>query len=93
MGVVLSEPYIGRSDQPTLSDIREALIAVYGTDYGLHNATWISRFTDMTRQAASYRDRRVLLAGDAAHVHSPISGQGLNLGVQDAVIWDGSSPR
>jgi 3-(3-hydroxy-phenyl)propionate hydroxylase len=100
VGVVLSEPYVGRSDQPTLSDIREALIAVYGTDYGLHNATWISRFTDMARQAASYRDRRVLLAGDAAHVHSPISGQGLNLGVQDAVnlgwklaqVVNGTSP-
>jgi FAD binding domain/Aromatic-ring hydroxylase, C-terminal len=68
-----------------LEELRKALIAVYGTDYGLHNATYISRFTDLARQAASYRDRRILLAGDAAHVHSPIGGQGLNTGIQDAV--------
>src|SRR5207244_3593100 len=61
------------------------LIATCGTDYGVHNVTWISRFTDMTRQAAQYRSGRVLLAGDAAHVHSPIGGQGLSAGVQDAV--------
>jgi 3-(3-hydroxy-phenyl)propionate hydroxylase len=68
-----------------LRDLSDALVAVYGTDYGVHDATWISRFTDMTRQAAAYRERRVLLAGDAAHVHSPVGGQGLNIGVQDAV--------
>jgi 3-(3-hydroxy-phenyl)propionate hydroxylase len=83
--VVVSEPHVGRGDEPTLRDVREALIAVYGTDYGLRSATYLSRFTDMARQAASYRDRRVLLAGDAAHVHSPAGGQGLNVGVQDAV--------
>jgi 3-(3-hydroxy-phenyl)propionate hydroxylase len=83
--VVLNESHLVQHDEPTLSDIREALIAVYGTDYGLRSATYISRFTDMARQAASYRNKRVLLAGDAAHVHSPVGGQGLNIGVQDAV--------
>jgi hypothetical protein len=83
--VVVTEKQIGPSSEPTLRDLSEALINVYGTDFGIHNPTWISRFTDMTRQAAAYRDRRVLLAGDAAHVHYPAGGQGLSLGVQDAV--------
>ena len=83
--VVLNEPQLSHPDEPNLRDVREALIALYGTDYGLHSATYVSRFTDMARQAASYRNGRVLLAGDAAHVHSPVGGQGLNIGVQDAV--------
>jgi hypothetical protein len=83
--VMVSERHVGHTGQPTLRDLSEALIAVYGTDYGIHSPTWISRFTDMTRQAACYRKGRVLLAGDAAHVHSPVGGQGLNIGVQDAV--------
>ncbi|MBR1147705.1 FAD-dependent monooxygenase [Bradyrhizobium sp. AUGA SZCCT0431] len=83
--VMVTERNVGSGGEPTLSDLSEALIDIFGTDYGIHSPTWISRFTDMTRQAASYRDRRVLLAGDAAHVHYPAGGQGLNLGVQDAV--------
>jgi hypothetical protein len=82
---MVTEQRLGRTGEPTLRDLGEALIAVYGTDYGVHSPTWISRFTDMARQAASYRKGRVLLAGDAAHVHYPAGGQGLNIGVQDAV--------
>jgi 2-polyprenyl-6-methoxyphenol hydroxylase-like FAD-dependent oxidoreductase len=84
VGVMLTESHVGTSE-PTLRDLSEGLIAVYGTDYGIHSPTFISRFTDMTRQAAASRKGRILLAGDAAHVHYPVGGQGLNIGVQDAV--------
>jgi hypothetical protein len=99
--VVVTEQRLGPSSEPTLRDLSEALIAVYGTDFGIHDPTWISRFTDMTRQAAAYRVGRVLVAGDAAHVHYPAGGQGLSLGVQDAVnlgwklaqVVNGTSPE
>ncbi len=99
--VMVTERHLGSTDEPTLRDLSEALITVYGTDFGIHSPTWISRFTDMTRQAAAYRAGRVLLAGDSAHVHSPAGGQGLGLGVQDAVnlgwklaqVVSGTSPE
>ncbi len=85
VGVTVTEEHVGPTTDPTLRDLSEALIRVYGTDFGIHSPTWISRFTDMARQAATYRKGRVQLAGDAAHVHYPVGGQGLNIGVQDAV--------
>jgi 2-polyprenyl-6-methoxyphenol hydroxylase-like FAD-dependent oxidoreductase len=98
--VVVTEHQLGPSSEPSLRDLSEELITVYGTDFGIHSPTWISRFTDMTRQAAAYRAGRVLLAGDSAHVHYPAGGQGLSLGVQDAVnlgwklaqVANGTSP-
>jgi len=83
--VVLKEPVPETSAEPTLADLRASLVRVYGTDFGAHDPSWISRFTDATRQAAAYRRGRVLLAGDAAHIHPPQGGQGLQTGVQDAV--------
>ena len=84
-GVVLLEADVEHAGDPTLGDLRGALVAAYGTDFGAHSPIRLSRFSDLTRQAVSYRSGRVLLAGDAAHVHSPAGGQGLNVGAQDAV--------
>jgi 3-(3-hydroxy-phenyl)propionate hydroxylase len=83
--VVTTEQQLGSGAEPTLGDLSAALVTVYGTDFGVHSPTWISRFTDATRQAAEYRSGRVLLAGDAAHIHYPAGGQGIGLGIQDAV--------
>ncbi len=99
--VTVTERQLGPGSEPTLHDLSDALIAVYGTDFGVHSPTWISRFTDVTRQAAAYRAGRVLLAGDSAHVHYPAGGQGLSIGVQDAVnlgwklaqVIEGTSPE
>jgi hypothetical protein len=83
--IVVPEAELEAGDEPTLGELREALIAVYGTDFEVHSPTWISRFSDATRQASAYRAGRVLLAGDAAHIHSPMGGQGIPLGMGDAV--------
>ncbi|MDR6415671.1 FAD-dependent monooxygenase [Pseudarthrobacter sulfonivorans] len=83
--VVVTEKHIGPATEPTLADLSKALTDIFDTDFGVHSPTWISRFTDATRQAAAYRSGRVLLAGDAAHIHSPSGGQGIGLGIQDAV--------
>ncbi len=99
--VMVTEAQVGPASEPTLGDVSAALMAVYGSDFGIHSPTWLSRFTDTTRQAAALRERRVLLAGDAAHVHPPEGGQGLNLGVHDAVnlgwklaqVVSGTSPE
>ncbi len=85
IGVVVGEKVVKHGDEPSMDELREALAARYGTDFGLRSINWISRFSDATRQAASYRKGRVLLAGDAAHIHPPQGGQGLGTGIQDAV--------
>ncbi|MDJ0345361.1 rifampin monooxygenase [Streptomyces sp. H10-C2] len=73
-----------RTVPPTFEEFKQQLRATAGTDFGVHSPRWLSRFGDATRQAERYRTGRVLLAGDAAHIHPPMGGQGLNLGIQDA---------
>jgi 3-(3-hydroxy-phenyl)propionate hydroxylase len=85
VGLVVTEQQLSTGVEPTLAELRAALTAVFGTDFGVHDPQWISRFTNATRQAAAYRSGRVLVAGDAAHIHPPTGGQGIGLGVQDAV--------
>lgn len=84
IGIMVTERGIGTAE-PTLDLLRDALIAHHGTDYGVHSPTFITRFTDMTRQAETYRKSRVLVAGDAAHIHYPAGGFGMGIGIQDAV--------
>jgi rifampicin monooxygenase len=83
--VVPASGVTDRAEPPTLDDFKGQLRAVFGTDFGVHSPRWMSRFGDATRLVERYRVGRVLLAGDAAHIHPPAGGQGLNLGVQDAV--------
>ncbi len=85
VGVVLAGRDPRAAGEPTLDELAAGLKAIYGTDFGVHSPTWLSRFSDAVRQADRYRKDRILLAGDAAHIHPPLGGQGLNLGVQDAV--------
>jgi 3-(3-hydroxy-phenyl)propionate hydroxylase len=85
VGVVLAGQDPGARDDPRLYELADALNRAYGTDFGVHSPTWLSRFSDAARQAATYRNDRIMLAGDAAHIHAPMGGQGANLGIQDAV--------
>lgn len=83
--LVIQQPFDLDAPEPGMDDLRDGLHHVWGTDFGLRSASWISRFTDATRQAAAYRTGRVLVAGDAAHIHPPQGGQGMGTGIQDAV--------
>jgi 2-polyprenyl-6-methoxyphenol hydroxylase-like FAD-dependent oxidoreductase len=91
--ILVTEQCIGQTTEPTLSDLSAALVSVYGTDYGIHSPTSISRFTDAARQAASYRKGRVLIAGDAAHVHPPTAASVSRLACRMRYTWDGSWRR
>ncbi|WP_435593599.1 FAD-dependent monooxygenase [Nocardia sp. bgisy118] len=100
LSLMRATPPADRTAPVTLDELREVMRDGLGTDYGLSQARWLSRFSDGFRQITDYRHRRVFLAGDAGHIHSPIGGQGLNLGIQDAVnlgwklaaVIDGPAP-
>ncbi len=85
VAIIVTEPVLTTAPEASLEELRAALSAAYGSDFGVRDPRWISRFTDATRHATSYREGRVLVAGDAAHTHPPTGGQGLGLGLQDAV--------
>lgn len=77
--------HVPQNEPLTLEELRESLRRTTGSDFGARDASWLTRFTNETRLASSYRSGRLLLAGDAAHIHAPMGGQGLNVGVQDAM--------
>jgi 3-(3-hydroxy-phenyl)propionate hydroxylase len=83
--VIVTDQRPGPAGDATMDELSAALVSGYGTDFGIHSPIWVSRFTDSTRQASSYREGRVLLAGDSAHIHYPTGGQGIQIGIQDAV--------
>ena len=83
--VIVTEREVSLDREPSLADLSAELTDLYGSDFGVHSPAWLFRFNDASRQAERYRAGRVLLAGDAAHIHYPAGGQGLNLGLQDAV--------
>jgi 3-(3-hydroxy-phenyl)propionate hydroxylase len=83
--LVLVEHAPDLAREPDLDAVRRSLRRAYGADFGVHDPVWLSRFTDMARQATTYRAGRMLIAGDAAHVHAPLGGQGLGIGLQDAM--------
>lgn len=83
--VIVTEQELGPAGDVSLEELKRALRIGYDTDFGVHDPIWVSRFTDSTRQAVSYREGRVLLAGDSAHIHYPTGGQGIQNGIQDAV--------
>lgn len=85
----------------TLEELRDRIRRIEGTDYGMHSPVWLSRYSNASRIASTYRKGRVLVAGDAAHQHMPAGGVGLNVGVQDAMnlgyklaaVFNGSAPE